>query len=98
MAMRKNRTKSKGQPEAFDLHLTPGTYFTDGSDLFRCISIDRSLHVDAIVLFEDCRTLETFLLPLTELSANVHVVRQSQRIEAAPELASIPRMATCNHS
>ncbi len=96
--MRKNQVKSKGRLEAFDLHLTPGTYFTDGSDLFRCISVDRSLHVDAIVLFEDCRTLDTFLLPLTELTANVRVVRQSQRVETAPELASIHRMATCNHS
>jgi hypothetical protein len=97
MEIRKNRAKRKGRLETFDLHLTPGTYFTDGSDLFRCISIDRSLHIDAIILFEDCRTLDTFLLPLTELTANIRVVRQSQRIETAPELASIHRTQTCSH-
>jgi hypothetical protein len=54
-----------------------GSYLTDGTDLFRCISAELTGDPDGTALFEDCRTLETFVLPLAEFDeAGLRVVRR----------------------
>lgn len=57
--------------------LTPGTYLTDGADLFSCVSADLTGDPDGTALLEDCRTLGTFVLPLAELDGSgLRVVRR----------------------
>lgn len=56
--------------------VTPGTYLTDGDDLFRCVSADLTGDPEGTALLEDCRTLGTFVLPLAELDdSGLRVVR-----------------------
>jgi hypothetical protein len=99
MTMHANQVTSESLLNGFDRRLAPNTYVTDGANLFRCISVDRSAHIDAILVLEDCRTLEVILLPLTELlAANVRVVRQSQRAERNPEKASLRGLPTAGRS
>jgi hypothetical protein len=59
-------------------NLTAGTYVTDGHNLFRCLSADRSLIPDATILLEDCMTLEVLILPMDEAAkAHLRVVREA---------------------
>jgi hypothetical protein len=56
--------------------ITPGTYLTDGDDLFRCVSADLTGDPDGTALLEDCRTLGTFVQPLAEFDdSRLRVVR-----------------------
>jgi hypothetical protein len=67
--------------------LAMGAYVTDGSNLFRCISVDDSRHPDAAALLEDCLSLEVLILPATEVAAaDLRVVRPapSDRADTHP--------------
>lgn len=46
--------------------VTPGTYLTDETSLFRCVSADLTGDPDGTALLEDCGTLSTFVLPLAD--------------------------------
>ena len=59
----------------FASQLTPDTYLTDESRLYRFLSFDRSVHPEPTVLLEDCGTLEVIVYPLSELiAADLRVV------------------------
>lgn len=74
-AVRSSQSREQ-QPPPRDL--TAGSYVTDELNLFRCLSIDRSLMPDATVLLEDCKTLEVLILPLDEIAkAHLRVVREA---------------------
>jgi hypothetical protein len=63
--------------------LAAGTYVTDEVNLFRCLSVDRSLIPDATVLLEDCMTLEVLILPLDGATmAHLRVVRRARPEDA----------------
>lgn len=56
--------------------LRPGAYLTDGRDLFAILSIAEGDRRDPLVTYEDCRTLELLVCPLTELrSRRLELVR-----------------------
>lgn len=90
MRMDGKRVKSQSpQFASFDRRMAPGTYITDGSNLFRCLSVRRPLDADPILALEDCRTLEVIVLPLTEaMAAHARVVRHGQRPLGARESAA----------
>jgi hypothetical protein len=62
-------------PPTTAVTLREGSYVTDESNLFRCISIDTS-HREATVELEDCLTLAVIIMPLSEVSrVSLRVVR-----------------------
>lgn len=75
-----NLTAKTAAPSAPRLPIrlvTPGTYLTDGFDLFRCVSADLTGDPEGTALLEDCRTLGTFVLPLAEFDdSGLRVVRR----------------------
>ncbi len=69
--------------EGLDSLLTPNAYLTDESRLFRCLSRDRVMRDDEMVLLEDCQTLEAILCPLDELMAtDMRLVKPDENAEA----------------
>lgn len=74
-AVRPSRSREQQPPPH---GLTAGSYVTDELNLFRCLSVDRSLMADATILLEDCMTLEVLILPLDEATmAHLRVVREA---------------------
>ncbi len=68
-----------------DSLLTPNAYLTDESRLYRCLSRDRVMRDDEMVLLEDCQTLEAILCPLDELVAtDMRLVKPDENAEAPP--------------
>lgn len=77
--------RSQSRFASFDRRMAPDTYITDGSNLFRCLSVHRSPDTDPILALEDCLTLEVIVLPLTEsVAIHARVVRQGRRPASAP--------------
>lgn len=63
-------------PERLPLRVLPDSYLTDGRSLFRCVSAEMTGDPEGTALLEDCRTLETFVLPLARFDgAGLRVVR-----------------------
>lgn len=66
-----------------DSLLAPNAYLTDESRLYRCLSRDRVMRDDEMVLLEDCQTLEAILFPLDELmAADIRLVNPDESTEA----------------
>jgi hypothetical protein len=59
--------------------LAAGAYVTDGYNLFAILSVSSS-HSEAMVTYEDCRTLELLVCPLAELRR-----RRLELVRPAPE-------------
>lgn len=58
------------------LRLTAGAYLTDGTNLFRCVSVAPPAELERTALLEDCRTLDLIVFPLEDLrSASLRVVQ-----------------------
>ena len=51
-------------PSRLPLRVLPDTYLTDETHLFRCVSAEMTGDPEGTALLEDCRTLETFVVPL----------------------------------
>lgn len=63
-------------PTRLPLRVLPNTYVTDETHLFRCVSAEMTGDPEGTALLEDCRTLETFVVPLAGLAGcGLRVVR-----------------------
>jgi len=63
-------------PARLPLRVLPDTYLTDETHLFRCVSAEMTGDPEGTALLEDCRTLETFVVPLAGFAgAALRVVR-----------------------
>lgn len=63
-------------PARLPLRVLPGTYLTDETHLFRCVSAEMTGDPEGTALLEDCHTLETFVVPLAGFDgASLRVVR-----------------------
>jgi hypothetical protein len=68
-------TSSRKSSLPVPLRLAAGTYVTDESNLFRCVSVAPSSESGATALLEDCGTLELIVFPLDDLArARLRVV------------------------
>lgn len=59
--------------------IEPGAYLTDGYHLFAILSVTAGGRRQALVTYEDCRTLELLACPADELSR-----RHLELVRAAP--------------
>ena len=63
-------------PSRLPLRVLPDTYMTDEVHLFRCVSAEVTGDPEGTALLEDCRTLETFVVPLATFDGSgLRVVR-----------------------
>jgi hypothetical protein len=63
-------------PSRLPLRVLPETYLTDDANLFRCVSAEMTGDPDGTALLEDCRTLDTFVIPLAEFdNVGLRIVR-----------------------
>jgi hypothetical protein len=63
-------------PESLPLRVLPDSYLTDETHLFRCVSAEMTGDPEGTALLEDCRTLETFVVPLARFDgAGLRIVR-----------------------
>lgn len=63
-------------PTRLPLRVLPDSYLTDDTHLFRCVSAEMTGDPEGTALLEDCRTLETFVIPLAKFDATgLQVVR-----------------------
>jgi hypothetical protein len=65
-------------PGSVAAELRPGAYVTDGYRLFAILSVSAN-RSDALVTYEDCRSLELLVTPLAELRG-----RGLELVRAAP--------------
>lgn len=58
------------------LRVLPDSYLTDETNLYRCVSAEMTGDPEGTALLEDCRSLETFVVPLAKFdAAGLRVVR-----------------------
>lgn len=63
-------------PSRLPLRVIPDSYVTDETNLYRCVSAEMTGDPEGTALLEDCRTLETFVVPLAKFDgAGLRVVR-----------------------
>lgn len=63
-------------PPRLPLRVLPATYLTDDANLYRCVAAEMTGDPEGTALLEDCRSLETFVIPLAKFDATgLRVVR-----------------------
>lgn len=61
-------TSSRKSSLPVPLRLAAGTYVTDETNLFRCVSVAPPSELGATALLEDCHSLELVVFPLEDLA------------------------------
>ena len=70
------KTAPAPAPTRLPLRVLPDSYLTDEVNLYRCVSAEMTGDPTGTALLEDCRTLETFVVPLAKFDgAGLRVVR-----------------------
>jgi hypothetical protein len=67
--------KAAPAPAPAPTPVLPGSYLTDETNLFRCVSAEMTGDPEGTALLEDCLTLEPRVVPLRGLDSGLRVVR-----------------------